>query len=236
MINNSVHCADFNKVVSTVRRVGDDNAVHYDTCIVAENKHRVYMLEACNGSVIKNIDLTFIVEKNASLRVELLIANTCATIKIQCIMRGESSNAIINGVYVTKNSDNITFSTVQHHEAAYTSSNLIIKGVADDSAHVAYSGMVRVEKKARCSISRQDHKALLLSQHACVISVPSLEVLTNDVHCFHGSAIGTFDQEKLFYAASRGIAQHATKKLLLQAFFAYLFENKEMSIALEELL
>jgi len=237
ILNGSMRCAEIYTTEQAIYYItDDDNAVYTDTCIVAENEQRVYILVARDGCVAKNIDLTFIVEKSASLRVELLVAHADATIFLRCIMRGESSHAVINGVYILGKNHKMTISTVQHHEAAHTKSNLIIKGVADGNAQVTYSGMVRVEKEARCSISCQDHKAMLLSENARVVSIPSLEVLTNDVHCFHGSAIGAFEQEKLFYAASRGIGQEIIKRLLLQAFFAHLFKNKTMNSLLEGLL
>ena len=65
-----------------------------------------------------------------------------------------------------------------------------------------------------------ENKNILLSEKSRVTSIPSLQVLTNEVRCFHASATGKFPQEQLFYAASRGLTQKATQLLLLQAFFA----------------
>jgi Fe-S cluster assembly protein SufD len=186
-------------------------------------------------SVEKNITLTFVVERNASLRVELLVAHTDAVIDITCIMRGESAQATINGAYVVRDEHTVRITTMQHHKAAHTKSALVMKGIVDDSARADYSGMIRVEKNARGCVSSQENKNMLLSDNARAVSVPQLEVLTHDVHCFHGSAVGRFDSDHLFYAASRGIDEKHMRRLLVHAFFAGMFESNEITDVLKGL-
>jgi Fe-S cluster assembly protein SufD len=65
--------------------------------------------------------------------------------------------------------------------------------------------------------------------------VPQLEVLTHDVHCFHGSASGRFDADHLFYAASRGIDEKQMQRLLVQAFFSGMFTTREITDVLKGL-
>lgn len=203
-------------------------AASHVTYVVAENSQQCYVFTCTPSSGDKNIILTFIVERNASLRVELLVASTDAVIDITCIMRGESAQAVINGAYVLRDENSLRITTMQHHEAAHTKSTLVMKGIVDDSARAEYSGMIRVEKNARCSVSSQENKNMLLSDKARAISVPKLEVLTHDVHCFHGSAVGRFDADHLFYAASRGIDEKHMQRLLVQAFFSGMFNANEI--------
>jgi Fe-S cluster assembly protein SufD len=81
----------------------------------------------------------------------------------------------------------------------------------------------------------QENKNILLSNQARALSVPSLEVLTNDVHCFHGSALGRFDQNHLFYAASRGIDEIQMRTLLVRAFFGDMFADQRINELVQEL-
>jgi Fe-S cluster assembly protein SufD len=110
-----------------------------------------------------------------------------------------------------------------------------MRGVLNGISYAAYNGMIRVDKAARASVSSQENKNILLSAGARALSVPSLEVLTNDVRCLHASAIGRFDQDQLFYAASRGITEKKAQQLLLQAFFATLFKNELLQNRLKQL-
>ena len=69
------------------------------------------------------------------------------------------------------------------------------------------------------AISNQINNNLLLSQKAHIKSDPQLEIYCNDVECTHGSTIGQFDEEILFYLRSRGISKDAAQKMLLEAFY-----------------
>ncbi len=45
------------------------------------------------------------------------------------------------------------------------------------------------------------------------------------MQCSHGSAVGQFDREQLFYAQARGLKEEAAKKLLLEGFLSDLFSE-----------
>lgn len=47
---------------------------------------------------------------------------------------------------------------------------------------------------------------------------PSLEILADDVQCFHGATAGSIPEEALFYMRSRGIDREAALRLLIQGF------------------
>ena len=60
---------------------------------------------------------------------------------------------------------------------------------------------------------------LLLSDHARAISVPNIEVLTHEVQCGHGSAIGRLDEEQLWYLQARGLSPNQAEQMLINGFF-----------------
>jgi Fe-S cluster assembly protein SufD len=49
---------------------------------------------------------------------------------------------------------------------------------------------------------------------------PELEIYADDVKCGHGAAIGTLDENQLFYMQSRGIPAAEARQLLVSAYFA----------------
>ena len=99
-----------------------------------------------------------------------------------------------------------------------------------------FKGMIRIEKDAQGSCASQENKNILLSNGAHAVSVPSLEVLTHDVQCSHGSAVGRFDDEQLFYAASRGIDEKRTQHLLSNAFLADLYTDEKLKECVKNLI
>lgn len=188
-----------------------------------------------NEEVPTDQHIRFYVERNAKVSVELLIAST-TNVHIECVLVGEGADARITGAYMLDVSQKVQITTLQHHLVSHTVSTLLIKGLLRDSAVAQYHGTVRIEKDAQGSCASQENKNILLSNNARAVSVPSLEVLTHDVRCSHGSAIGRFDDEQLFYAASRGIDEKQAQYLLSHAFIADLFTDEMLKKKVNELL
>lgn len=111
------------------------------------------------------------------------------------------------------------FKTTQIHEAPETKSVLVLKGLLATESRSVHLGMIRIEKDARHSDAQLTSRYMLLHNNAQAYAVPSLEVLTNEVTCSHGSSIGTFDDEQLFYLMSRAIGIEECYKLLTDGFF-----------------
>ena len=210
--------------------------IKYEYTIGAD-EHRNYALlvDDKNGAAAQHY--CFYLERNAVLVVELLIVHKDVDLTIECVLRGEGADARIAGAYGLHLSNKVKIYTVQHHVAAHTRSRLIMRGVVRDSAHAYYHGTIRVDKEARGADASQENKNMLMSNNARAVSEPQLEVLTNDVRCFHGSATGRCDDEQLFYCATRGIDEKKAQQLLLQAFFAQLLVdemlNDKISVLIE---
>ena len=202
--------------------------------IIKENTHHAYAFIYKEGNVQGDISLSFFLERHASVRIEFFVVNINASITINCTLHDESSHAIIKGACMINQEHAVHIKTIQHHTAAHATSDVVVKSVLYDQANFSYTGMIRVEQEAHDAVASQENKNIVLSSKARAVSVPQLEVLTNNVRCFHGSAIGTFDQEQLWYAASRGIALPCAEKLFLKGFFSGMFENKELKQLLEE--
>ncbi|HZW60819.1 MAG TPA: SufD family Fe-S cluster assembly protein [Candidatus Babeliales bacterium] len=135
-------------------------------------------------------------------------------------LQGTHATATIHGAFALKDNQHLAFDTLQMHEAEHTSSQLLLKGILNDSAQSAYKGKIHIQKSAVKSKASLNKHALLLNSHAQATAIPTLEVLNNDVQCAHGSAIGQLDMQQLFYLQSRGLDLHHAKRLLLEGFFA----------------
>lgn len=198
---------------------------HKHEYTIRENEHLNYELFIDNNDIMQQ-HYCFYLERNAVLVVDVFILHNDADLIIECVLRGEGADARIAGVYGLHMSNKVKIYTVQHHQAAYTRSKLVMRGVVRDSAHAYYHGTIRVDKDARGADASQENKNMLMSANARAVSEPQLEVLTNDVRCFHGSATGRCDDEQLFYLQSRGIDEKKAQQLLLQAFFSELLVSE----------
>merc|ERR1712151_657596 len=77
---------------------------------------------------------------------------------------------------------------------------------------------IRVEQAAQLTDSEQLSRSILLSDKARVWSVPSLEIIADDVQCTHGATVSDLSEEELFYLRSRGLSQSLSRNLLMYAF------------------
>lgn len=204
-----------------------DNQIQSYT--VAENQQEKYIFLIDNAHILGPIRLHFCVKRNAQLLVEILIINIDADISIDCILEAEGSNARIIGAYMGASSHTIRIRSLQHHQERNASSVLVMRGALYDSACADYRGTIIVDQKAGGTYASQENKNMLLSSNARAVSVPNLEVLTHDVKCFHGSAIGRLDDEQILYAAARGIDEKRARQLFLKAFFADMFVSSELN-------
>ena len=87
-----------------------------------------------------------------------------------------------------------------------------------DDAKAIVRGLVRVEKGAHGSVSRQKEETLLLADTAEIDAIPTLEIEEPDVRCAHAATVGRLDAEKLFYLQSRGLDRAAAEATLVEGF------------------
>ena len=48
--------------------------------------------------------------------------------------------------------------------------------------------------------------------------MPTIEVLNKNVQCFHGSAMGSFDKDQVYYLKSRGLDHSSVQRILVNSF------------------
>ena len=73
-----------------------------------------------------------------------------------------------------------------------------------------------------------------MSDSAYFHSKPELKIYADDVKCSHGSTIGPFDDEEIFYLRARGLNQKEAKSLLVKAFCQDLLSNIKEAPYLKE--
>ena len=67
--------------------------------------------------------------------------------------------------------------------------------------------------------ARLSYRSLLLSKQSRAIPTPRLEVLTKLIaSATHEAAVGTIDQDQLFYLQSRGLSREEAEKIIVEGF------------------
>jgi len=133
---------------------------------------------------------------------------------------GENSKINLKIASILDNNLNLKINTVQEHLNINTHSDLLLKAICKDKSNWNYTGKIFVDKTALNTKASQVNHNILLSEYAQALSIPSLEVLTDEVQCTHGSAVGQLDPESLLYLSSRGLSNKQAETILLDSFLS----------------
>jgi Fe-S cluster assembly protein SufD len=138
---------------------------------------------------------------------------------------GRHASAQVNGVMFTEGRQHLVYNTLQHHEAASCSSDLLYKGALQGRSRLVWRGMIKVDKAAQKTDGYQRNDNLMLSTEARADSIPGLEIEADDVRCTHGATSGRVDAEQLFYAQARGLSAEEAARLVVAGFFQQVFDR-----------
>jgi len=138
---------------------------------------------------------------------------------IRVNLKGEKTESDIGGLYIAKANSVIDYNIKMNHLCKKTISKQLFKGILSENAKASFTSKVKIEKDCVDCKSEQVNNNILLSEKAQVNSDPQLEIYCNDVECSHGSTVGQFDEDILFYLRSRGISEEYAKRMLLEAFY-----------------
>jgi len=133
-------------------------------------------------------------------------------------LNGEGASAQLLGSFNQIQNQTVESETWVYHHQPKTRSQQLYKSVIRDEARTISLAHVQIAKGAIESSAKQMTKALMLSPKAKVDYKPFLDIQCDDVKATHGAAISRFQDEELFYLASRGIKAEEALKLLELAF------------------
>ncbi len=126
--------------------------------------------------------------------------------------------AYIFALFTGKHSDDFTVKIDQRHNAPKTTSQVVVQYLGQDASSLRYEGLICIAPAASQSVASQKNTNLLISDDASAFSFPSLEILTDDVICHHGSTTSRINKDHLFYAQSRGITPTDAEQMLADGF------------------
>jgi Fe-S cluster assembly protein SufD len=104
------------------------------------------------------------------------------------------------------------------HQMPDCESTQLINAVVGNEAHTSFLGKITVTQHASKTSAKMENFNLLLFENGKADTAPQLEILTDDVQCTHGAAVGKLDEEAIFYLRSRGLSEQEAKKVLLNGF------------------
>ena len=129
---------------------------------------------------------------------------------------------------VCKNEENYEINI--NHNGVGTVSSINNKSIAMNGSKLNFIINSIVKKEYEKSILDQNTRIVTLGECEAKIS-PNMFIDCDDIEARHGSVIGTFKDDLVFYLMSRGIEYNDAIKLLIKG---YLFSNIDTDIVMRE--
>jgi len=158
---------------------------------------------------------------NGSLVVIKFYNNDMVMEKIRIDLCGFGSMVDYKFANICKGIENYEINV--NHNSKNTFSNICNKSVALKNSNIKFVINSNVCKDANKSVLNQSTRIVTMDE--CEASIkPNMFIDLDDVEAKHGSIIGSFKEEDIFYLMSKGISYSDTLKLLIKG---YLFSNIE---------
>lgn len=111
------------------------------------------------------------------------------------------------------------------HAAPESHSDMNTITYAGDRGMAVLNGLIHVKPMSENVQAYQTARNFILSDTAYSVGYPQLEIENQEVACSHGTTMHTFDENQLFYLASRGIEPVQAKAMILKGNVDYFFRN-----------
>ncbi|HTP29927.1 MAG TPA: Fe-S cluster assembly protein SufD [Anaeromyxobacteraceae bacterium] len=155
----------------------------------------------------------------------LALGAMLARVEGRVLLGGEEATCELNGLYLAGGTQVRDHFVHVDHARPCCVSREVFKGILDGASRGVFTGRVHVREGARKTDAGQVNSNLILSEDATIDTRPQLEILNDDVKCWHGGAVGQIGEEQLFYLRSRGLSEPMARALLAWAFASEMVER-----------
>jgi Fe-S cluster assembly protein SufD len=144
---------------------------------------------------------------------------------IEVELDGQGAMGRVSGMFFADGEQLFDQDTQQEHNAPLTTSDLLFKGAAKDTARTVWQGMIKSLPKMQKIDGFQACRNLVLSEDARMDAIPGLEIEADDVRCTHAATFGTLEEQPVFYLMSRGIPRADAELMVTEGFFEELLDR-----------
>ncbi|MFA4818887.1 MAG: SufD family Fe-S cluster assembly protein [Patescibacteria group bacterium] len=152
--------------------------------------------------------------------VEFKYSDSAINNSITIKLNGAEAEVNLNMVVIGRAQGKAALKVKLEHLAASTKGRIQIRRLQYDASQSEIKGLLFIGPRGTGTDTYLSDKSLLIGERSQALSVPQLEIKTNNVKASHGAAIGHISPEGLFYLQSRGLSGAKAIKYLSQAFIA----------------
>ncbi|WP_108623662.1 Fe-S cluster assembly protein SufB [Candidatus Similichlamydia epinepheli] len=147
------------------------------------------------------------------------------------ILQGDDSVGEFLSVALTTGRMCADTGTKMIHLGKRTSSNIVSKGISADFSHNAYRGLVSLKGEDSHNYTQCD--SMLIGLNSRAFTLPDIRVYHPSAKAEHEASTSAFDEEKLFYFATRGITKEDAIQLVVTGFCKDVIEHLPLEFSRE---
>lgn len=177
-----------------------------------------------------------LVERDATVHT-LMVAFGAGLVKtnVESRLTGPGGTSEMLGVLFGDGTQHFDYHTLQEHVAPNTTSDLLYKGAFKDRARSVFAGLIRADYGAQKTNAFQLNRNLILSDGARADSMPKLEIMANDLRCTHGASTSRLNDDQIFYLMSRALPRATAVRMMIDGFFAEIFDRIPLDMVRDRL-
>lgn len=149
------------------------------------------------------------------------------------ILKEEGAQAQIISIAVAGQGQHQDAGAKVIHLAPNTHSTVVSKSISRQGGRASYRGLVKIMPAAVNSSATVQCDALLMDTLSRSDTYPLVTVKADNGRIGHEASVSTIDQEKLFYAQSRGLTQQLARALIVNGFIDAFVKELPMEYAVE---
>ena len=246
-MNNVIKEIDFIKIIippntTETHKIIIPNADHYDVIVVVQENSKLSLDLDLKDVTNSNLTFTFELERNASIKEDLISIENEGNIKIEqnvtllanasftgvtfdtskgnievdnnVYLKEENANSYIRNAVVSDSDSKKKFTINTVNEVFSTSSLMDNYGVAKESATLDFIGIGKVVKGAHGSPNKQNSKIIVFDETSKANISPYLFIDEYDVVASHAAAVGKVNEDHLYYMTSRGLTPETARQYI----------------------
>ncbi len=150
-----------------------------------------------------------------------------------CILQGDNSVGEFYSVALTNGKMQADTGTKMIHLGKNTSSTIISKGIAADTSHNSYRGLVKVAPRATNARNYTQCDSMLVGANCSANTFPYIEVGNSSSQVEHEASTSKMNEEQLFYFQVRGISREDAINMIVNGFCKEVIRELPLEFAAE---
>lgn len=174
------------------------------------------------------------VDKNGSIEwVSGSFGSKVSMLYPMSILKGEGARADFTGISFASTGQYLDTGSKVVHAAPNTTSKVLSKSISKAGGTAFYRGLLKIAPNAKNAKSSVNCESLMLDDISTSDTLPTIEIMNEDVDVGHEAKIGRISEDVIFYLRSRGISEDDAKAMIVHGFVEPITKELPLEYAVE---